>query len=583
MNRTLTRHLLSLAVAAMGIVDLVSALVSRPPERLVALKHLVPTAVLDTSRTFTLLAGVLLVLAANGLRAGKRRAFVGALFLCALSVPVNLLKAFDFEEATVATALMFLLGVSGEAFAVKSREWSWRTLRSSGGLIILGVLLYAVVGSWIIEALYAPAQASFQRAVSEAIYQLTGLGQPVLEVSRDHRVVRWFLSSISVVGITMLGGLALALLRPATHSRRHRSDIERVRELLREHGDSTVAEYAVADDTDHFFSANRRAVIAYRYENDSLLTIGDPIGPAEEIPSLLIAFEAFCREHDWQFAFYQARPEYLTFYEQRGWRWVHLGEDPILFTDRFTLEGSAMGTVRRAVNKLVKQGIEVRVFRPGASAFANAPDRTALTDALRRISSDWLSDKAGGEKGFCMGRFDANALDDVLLAIATDPASQEVVAFCTWTAIPARRGWALDLMRRSHAAPTGVMELLVVRSVEEARAHGDALLSLSLSALVRVPAAGGQEGAAPAGEEPARAFLIERLARFYDFQGLFKWKRKFDPVFESRYLVYPTPLALPALALALVRAQSPEGLLSYLKPRPKLEPAVPAASAARAE
>ena len=38
------------------------------------------------------------------------------------------------------------------------------------------------------------------------------------------------------------------------------------------------------------------------------------------------------------------------FYEQRGWRWVHLGEDPILFTDRFTLEGSAMGTVRRAVN-----------------------------------------------------------------------------------------------------------------------------------------------------------------------------------------------------------------------------------------
>jgi len=32
MDRTLTRHLLSFAVAAMGVVDLVSALLSRPLE-----------------------------------------------------------------------------------------------------------------------------------------------------------------------------------------------------------------------------------------------------------------------------------------------------------------------------------------------------------------------------------------------------------------------------------------------------------------------------------------------------------------------------------------------------------------------
>ena len=48
------------------------------------------------------------------------------IFLCAVSVPVNLLKAFDFEEAVVATGLMFLLGVSGEAFRVRSREFGPR-------------------------------------------------------------------------------------------------------------------------------------------------------------------------------------------------------------------------------------------------------------------------------------------------------------------------------------------------------------------------------------------------------------------------------------------------------------------------
>src|SRR5580765_609131 len=101
MNRSVVRHALSLAVAMLGLVDLASALLSRPPERLLALRHLVPTDVLDTSRTFTLLAGALLLMTANGLRRGKRRAFVAAMFLAALSVPVNLLKAFDFEEASV--------------------------------------------------------------------------------------------------------------------------------------------------------------------------------------------------------------------------------------------------------------------------------------------------------------------------------------------------------------------------------------------------------------------------------------------------------------------------------------------------
>ena len=130
MSHRWTRAALALAVAAMGAIDLGSALLSRPSDRLLALRHLVPTDVLDTSRTFTLMAGTLLLVTAWGLRRGKRRAFVAALFLCAVSVLVNLLKALDVEEATVAAGLLFLLGISGEAFQVKSREFSLRNLRA---------------------------------------------------------------------------------------------------------------------------------------------------------------------------------------------------------------------------------------------------------------------------------------------------------------------------------------------------------------------------------------------------------------------------------------------------------------------
>jgi phosphatidylglycerol lysyltransferase len=565
MNRSFVRHALSLAVAVLGLVDLASALLSRPPERLLALRHLVPTDVLDTSRTFTLLAGALLLLTANGMRRGKRRAFVTAMFLAALSVPVNLLKAFDFEEATVAAGMMFLLGVNGDAFTVKSRAFTLRGMLAPLLTFVAAITIYAVGGCWLVEMLYSPRDASLARAVAEAAYQMFGFGDPVLAVSRSQHVVRWFLGSISVVGITLLVGFAIAMLRPAGHRRRHRAEAARVRDLVKRYGDSTIAVFTVGDDVDYFFSANGRAVIAYRFESDTLLVIGDPVGPPEEMPALLEAFAAFCRDHDWWFAFYQVRPEHLRWYRARGWNAVHIGEDPILRAERFTLEGSALGTVRRQVRKLEKAGLVVRHFVPGANPFDPDRDEDGLLPQLREISNEWMKGKAGGEKGFCMGRFDPAELPDVWLAVAWNPAAGRVEAFCTWTPIPARRGWAIDLMRRHPDAPTGAMELLVVRSVEHARARGDELLSLALSALVRVAhrADPGEEPTVT--EDPARAFLIQRLSRFYDFQGLFRWKRKFNPDFEDRYLIYPHPLALPRIALALVRAQSPGGLWAYLR------------------
>ncbi|HVP15370.1 MAG TPA: phosphatidylglycerol lysyltransferase domain-containing protein [Terriglobales bacterium] len=605
MNRPLTRHLIALAVAAMGLIDLISALLSHPPERIQAIRHVLPTDVLDTSRTFTLLAGALLLVTAWGLRRGKRRAFVTALLLGAVSVPMNLLKAFDFEEATLAAGLMFALGVTADAFRVKSRDWSFRDLRSTAFAFIVGVALYAWIGCWILEARLAPGNPGASwRAVKEVLYQVFGVGSETLILTpwqRHHGVTRWFLDSFPLLSFVTVIGIALAALQPAAHRGRHRAERERAAALARQYGDSTVAAFALADDTDYFFSANRRAVIAYKFESDTLLVIGDPIGPPEEIPPLLEAFAEHCRGHDWQFAFYQARPEHLPWYRARGWRAVHIGEDPVLWTDRFTLEGSAIGQVRRMVHRLERAGLVADMYLPDERPFDAAHDAEGLLEPLRAISAEWVREHPGGEKGFCMGRFDPARLAQVWLAIAWAPATRRVEGFVSWTPIWARRGWALDLMRRRRDAAAGTMEFLVAKCVEKAKERGDAMLSLSLSALAKVDEPGDAEpagesapgarsgdeaargaaaatpeaegdrrgAAARAGgfvpEDRAREFLRERLARFYDFEGLFRWKKKFAPAFEDRYLIYPDPLALPRIARALLRVQSPGGLLSYLR------------------
>jgi len=598
------RSAIALAVAAMGVIDLASALLSHLPERLHALIRFVPTEVLDTSRTFTFLAGALLLVTAWGLRRGKRRAFVAALFLCAVSVPVNMLKAFDFEEATVAAALMFVLGVSGSAFQVKSRAVSLRDLRSGALVLGLAFVVYAVAGSWFVSARYG-THRSLGAAAAEVAYRTVGWGDSTIVLRANlhpaqRRMVDWYLNSLSVIGVSLLLGLAISTLSPVAHRRRREADVRRVAELIAEHGDSSVCAFALHNDIDYFFSSNRRAVIAYRFEAGTLLTVGDPIGPSEETPALLAAFDLHCREHDWRFAFFQARPEYLPFYRRMGWQALHIGEDPILWTDRFTLEGSAVGQVRRLARKITATGIEARMYAPGAHGFSPLADPEGMGAQMRAISDRWLHRHPGGEKGFCMGRFDLASLGQHWLAVAWDPVAQSVEGFITWAPIPARRGWALDLMRRRDDAPNGVMEYLIVRSLEAARERGDALLSLSLSALVSVDEAAAPE-APPLAERPSdpaapkvvppaeirvlasretgvvrdfprvRTFLIERLGRFYDFENLFRWKKKFDPAYEDRFLVCRDAISLPGVALSLVRAQSPGGLMSYFR-RPVAPP-----------
>ena len=565
MKTTVVRTLLALAVAAMGVVDLLSAFLSHPSDRLVAIRQILPTEMLDTSRTFTLLAGALLLVTAWGLRRGKRRAFVAALFLCAVSIPFNLLKAFDFEEATVAAALMFFLGLGAGAFPVKSRQLTGAALRSRALWIALGLALYSVIGCWILEWQFGTHEASFVHAIAEALYQLFGTGSPALEVPRTNRIAEWFLGSISVMSFALLTLFAIAAMRPALHRGRHRAEAQRVAALVQRHGDNSVAAFALDRDVDYFFSPNSRAVIAYRFESDTLLVIGDPIGPEEEIPPLLEEFERFCREHDWSFAFYQARPERRPLYRGRGWRTVHIGEDPVIPAARFSLEGPTVATLRRTVHRLERRGIEARSFIPGENPFDPAHDPEGMLDQLREISAEWLKLHRGGEKGFCMGRFDPHHLPQVWLTVAWDPAQRRAEAFCTYEPIWARHGWTLDLMRRRPDGIPGATEFLIAKSVEKMKQRGDAILSLSLSALARVE----REVSAPgdgAADDRTREFLMERLGGFYDFKGVFRWKQKFNPEFEPRDLVYPDALDLPRIALALVRAQSPGGLLSYFRP-----------------
>jgi phosphatidylglycerol lysyltransferase len=374
------------------------------------------------------------------------------------------------------------------------------------------------------------------------------------------RTARWIANALPALGVGYACGAATLALRPARHHRRHDAGQRIVAPLARAHAATGVAPFLAAPDLDVFVSPNGRAAIAYRAEADTLLALGDPLGPSEEIAPLLAAFEDYCRARDWEFAFFQASPLFLPAYATRGWRAIHVGVEPVLDPAAFTLEGGAMGDVRRAVRRLEEAGVAVRSFRPPATAFDGSDP--ALLAGLRAVSHAWLAAHPGGEKSFGMGRFDPRQLGERWLLVALS-AGGRVEAFVTWGEVPQAHGWSLDLMRRRADAPAGVMDLLVARSALLAREAGDHALSLGLSALVSTKPDESPEA------ERVRAFLRKRLGGFYDFEGLFRWKKKFGPRYEERFLVVPGALSLPRVLYALARAQTPGGFGTVFARREK--------------
>jgi phosphatidylglycerol lysyltransferase len=99
---------------------------------------------------------------------------------------------------------------------------------------------------------------------------------------------------------------------------------------------------------------------------------------------------------------------------------------------------------------------------------------------------------------------------------------------------------SIDLMRHAEDAPHSIMEHLFVELMLWGKAEGYQRFSLGM-----VPLAGLERRRLAPLWSQAGAFLFRYGEHFYNFQGLLRFKAKFAPVWEPRYLAAPGGFALP--------------------------------------
>ncbi len=199
-----------------------------------------------------------------------------------------------------------------------------------------------------------------------------------------------------------------------------------------------------------------------------------------------------------------------------------------------------MANIRSSVKRAEKEGLCATFYR---GQVTNS-DQLAQ---MEHISSNWLLSKGGSEMGFSMGRFDPHGDPQQLYAVAVD-AENRVHAFVSFVPIYGRHGWGLDLMRRAEKCAPGTMELLLARSIEYMKAGGFEMVSLGLAPLSN---ANGEDETFLG---TSLDFLTERFGNPSKNQSLFNFKKKFQPTWESRYLVFSDTLSLPKIGWALYQA-----------------------------
>ncbi|MDN3295453.1 phosphatidylglycerol lysyltransferase domain-containing protein [Streptomyces ficellus] len=355
---------------------------------------------------------------------------------------------------------------------------------------------------------------------------------------------------VDVVINVMAALLLIAVLYAAFRSRRvvdplGPQDEEQLRALLERHGErDSLGYFALRREKSVVWSPTRKAAVAYRVVGGVCLASGDPIGDPEAWPGAIEPWLAQAREHGWIPAVMGASEEAGTVYARHGMDALELGDEAIVDTGEFTLEGRAMRTVRQAYNRIKRAGYQVRIRRHEDIPADEMAD-------LVRLADDWRD--GATERGFSMalGRLGDPADGRCVMLECTDADGRPraLLSFVPW----GPKGLSLDLMRRDRDAENGLMEFMVIELLQRAGEIGITQVSLNFAMFRSVFERGARLGAGPV----LRLWrsLLSFFSRWWQIESLYRANAKYRPIWEPRFMLFEKSSDLLRIGLAAGRAE----------------------------
>ncbi len=533
-----------------GVVNLLSAVTPNLHERNHWLKQFLPFEIRASGHLFAALTGFILLALATNLLRRKRVAWLLTISFLVISILSHLIKGLDYEESFLSAVLLAQLLLMRHEFTAKSD----RPSIAQGVRVLIGAfiftLAYGTIGFYLLDGKFSE-NFNWREAIVQTLAMFFTEDNWGLKPTKPFG--EFFANSIYIIAASTFTYALVMLLQPVfVRGQTSSSERKRAKEIVEQYGCSSLAAFTLLSDKSYYFSPSGLSVIAYVPKGRGAIALGDAIGPKEDRKEVLVSFQQFCQRNDWYPAFYQTLPDDLEIYRSLGFRMVKIGEEGIVDLKTFTMQGKAGKNLRTAVNRMTKMGYEVKFYPP--------PQTDDLLKQLKSVSDEWLQVVQGSEKKFSLGWFESAYLRECEIA-TVESSLGEIVAFANMVSEYQLNEITNDMMRHRKSIENGTMDFLFISMFQYYKEKGYDGFNIGLSVL-----AGVGETTNSRRLEKILRYLSEHLKRFYNFQGLHAYKDKFNPRWEPRYLVYSSLTGLPDVVVAIIRADSGDRLLDYLKP-----------------
>jgi lysylphosphatidylglycerol synthetase-like protein (DUF2156 family) len=508
--------LMALLTAAAGVMLLTSGATPSDPGRFMWLAEHTPIILIEVSHFVSSILGLVLILLAFGLSRRLGGAWAATELMLLGAAVLALFKGFDWEESVILLVLVVGLAPCREAFHRRARlsrmevtpGWLLSAVAALGGA--------ALVGWW-----------SFQH--------LDNTNVSVLKIMGDHDAQRAVRSSAGAAVLLLAIGVWRLLVTPAKPPVIGETDPDysRVLAIL---GSAECADpwanLALRGDKRFLFSPSGETFLMFGVRGRSWIALGPPVGRRDEKLELLWRFRELADVNSARAGIYGVGPEDLPDLVELGFSIQKIGETAAVPLDSFSLEGRRKGNLRRSWRKTGEEGAVFEVIPVGGA--------NCLAGELKHVSDEWLSHHAGGEKSFSMGGFEEPYIWQFPFAVVRVGA--RVLAFATLWTTAARTSFSIDLMRYADDAPKDVMDFLFVELLQWGREQGYVAFEFGMAPLSGLE----DRPLAPIMSRVGR-LLFERGEEIYNFRGVHRFKDKYDPVWQPRYIAAPNKWTIPML------------------------------------
>jgi len=175
-----------------------------------------------------------------------------------------------------------------------------------GGAFVF-TLAYGVLGFYLLDRHYS-VNFGFWAAVRQVWVMFTQFYDPGLQPVT--RFGRFFADSIYIIGTITFGYAGFMLLRPVfVHEPATEGERNRAHGIVENFGKSSLARLLLMDDKRYLFTS-RGSMIGYALSGRCAVTLGDPVGPAQDLLPSIEAFSTLCQRNDWLPVFYQTLPKH---------------------------------------------------------------------------------------------------------------------------------------------------------------------------------------------------------------------------------------------------------------------------------